>query len=87
MGREADKTQVNVRLERELVAEIDELVRSGRFSSKTEAFSEALRLLMRAHKGEELARLLDEIREGTGAYPSLTDALAASREEEEGPLG
>ena len=87
MGREVDKTQVNVRLERELVAEVDELVRSGRFSSKTEAFSEALRLLMRAHKGEALARRMDEIREGTGAYPSLTDALAASREEEEGPLG
>jgi len=87
MGREVDKTQVNVRLERELVAEVDELVRSGRFSSKTEAFSEALRLLMRAHKGEALARRMDEIREGTGAYPSLTDALVASREEEEGPLG
>lgn len=81
-----DKTQVNVRLDTKLVAEIDEMVKSGHFTSKTEAFSEALRLLMRAHRSEALTRLIDEIREGTGAYPSLTDALAASREEEE-PLG
>jgi len=87
MVREADKTQVNVRLDGELVAEVDELVRSGRFSSKTEAFSEALRLLIKAHKGGALASRMDEIREGTGAYPSLTDALEASREEEEEPFG
>ncbi len=85
--RGVDKTQVNVRLDRGLVTEVDELVRSGRFSSKTEAFTEALRLLVKAHKGGELARLIDEVREGTGAYPSLTDALAVSREEEEEPLG
>ena len=42
---------------------------------------------MKAHRGEELARLMDEVREGTEAYPSLTEALAASREEEEEPLG
>ena len=82
-----EKIQVNVRLERGLVAEVDELVRSGHFRSKTDAFSDALRLLIRAHKGEALAERIDRIREGTEGYPSLTDALAASREEEEEPLG
>jgi len=82
-----EKIQVNVRLEKELVAQVDELVKSGRFPSKTDAFSDALRLLIRAYKGEMLARRIDQIREGTEGYPSLTDALSASREEEEERLG
>jgi len=50
------RIQVNVRLRKELVVEIDNLVRSGRFSSKREAFSEAIRLLIRTYKGEILAK-------------------------------
>jgi len=50
------KAQVNVRLRKEPVVEIDNLVRSGRFSSKTEAFSEAIRLLIKTYEGEILGK-------------------------------
>lgn len=82
-----DKAQVNVRLQRELISEIDDLIRRGRFSSKTEAFSEALRLLIRTYKGEELARKIDRIREGTEIYPDLAEAVTSSHEEEDERLG
>jgi len=81
------KAQVNVRLRKELVVEIDNLVRSGRFSSKTEAFSEAIRLLIKTYKGEILAKKTDRIREGTESYPSPTVAVASSHEEEDKRLG
>jgi Arc/MetJ-type ribon-helix-helix transcriptional regulator len=82
-----DRAQVNVRLPRELVAEVEELVRSGRFENKTEAFAEALRLLLRAHWGEALARRIDALREGTEGYPSPAEATASSHEEEDERLG
>lgn len=78
-----DKAQVNVRLPKELVDEIDELVKGGRFPSKTDAFSEALRLLLRIHRGEELARRIDSIKEGTERYASASKAVVASHEEED----
>lgn len=81
------KAQVNVRLRKELVAEVDSLIKSGRFSSKTEAFSEAIKLLIRAYKGELLARKMDRIREGTESYLSPTEAVIASHEEEDERLG
>lgn len=51
-----DKAQINVRLPKELVDEIHELVKRGRFASKTDAFSNALKLLLKVYKKEELAR-------------------------------
>ena len=80
------RSQVNVRLDGELVEGVEELVRSGRFPTKTEAFSEALRLLLRVHRGKELASMMDDLREGTGGLPSLSGSLAASRREEEEPV-
>jgi len=77
------KAQVNVRLRKELVAEIDDLIESGRFSSKTEVFSEAIKLLIRTHKGEVLAKKIDRIREGTESYPSLAEAVVSSHEKED----
>jgi len=85
--RFSDKAQVNVRLPKELVDDIDELVRDGRFPSKTDAFSEALRLLLRTYKGELLARKIDRIREGTESHPSLAEAVVSSHEEEDERLG
>ena len=82
-----DKAQVNVRLPKELVDELDGLVKSGRFPSKTDAFSEALRLLLKAYKGEELARKIDQIREETEMYVSPTEATISSHEEEDERLG
>ena len=64
-----DRAQVNVRLPRELVAEVEELVRSGRFENKTEALAEALRLLLRAHWGEALARRNRRVKGGDRGLP------------------
>lgn len=72
-----------MRLPKELVDEIDELVKGGIFQSKTDAFSEALRLLLRTHKGEELARKIDSIKEGTERHASPSKAVVASHEEED----
>ena len=82
-----DKTQVNVRLPKELVDDIDEMVKEGRFPSKTDAFSEALRLLLRTMKGDELAKKIDRIREGTETFSSSAEAVVASHEEEDERLG
>lgn len=82
-----DKAQVNVRLPKELVDEIDELVKGGRFPSKTDAFSEALRLLLKTYKGEELTRKMDRIREGTERYISPAEAVVSSHDEEDERLG
>ena len=77
------KEQVNVRLEKELVGEVEELIKSGHFSSKTDAFSEAAKLLIRKYKGELLAKKIDRIREGTEKHPSPAEAVVTSHEEED----
>ena len=81
------RSQVNVRLDEGLMEEVEALVEGGRYATKTEAFTEALRLLLRVHRGEELASRMDALREGTGGLPSLSGSLDASRGEEEGPVG
>jgi len=82
-----NKAQVNVRLRKELVVEIEDLIRSGRFSSKTEAFSEAIKLLIKTYKGEILAKKIDRIREETESYLSPTEAVVSSHEEEDEHFG
>lgn len=81
------KAQVNVRLRKELIAEIEDLIKSGRFSSKTEVFSEAIKLLIKTYKGEMLAKKIDRIREETESYLSPTEAVVSSHEEEDERLG
>ncbi|HUV33693.1 MAG TPA: ribbon-helix-helix domain-containing protein [Candidatus Desulfaltia sp.] len=80
------KVQLNVRIDKELAEEIDEMVRSGRFQTKTDVLASALKLLIRAQRGEELAERMSRVREGTEGYPSLSETLEeARREEDEGP--
>ena len=64
--------------------EVERLVEEGHFSSKTEAFTEALRLLIRSYRAEELKRRIDRIREGTEGMPSAK-ALAEMHEGEDQP--
>ncbi|MBS7651046.1 MAG: ribbon-helix-helix domain-containing protein [Candidatus Bathyarchaeia archaeon] len=77
------KIQVNVKLEEDLLREVEYLVESGLYSSKTEAFIEALKLLLRVQKGKMILQRIEKIREGTEAYPSVGQALAEMHEEEE----
>jgi Arc/MetJ-type ribon-helix-helix transcriptional regulator len=81
------RVQLNVRIDKELAEEIDEMVMSGRFQTKAEALTEAIRLLIRTYRGEKLAVRMNRVREGTIGLPSLTDALVEARKEEDGRLG
>lgn len=76
--------QVNLKLDEDLVREVEKLVEQGYFSSKTEAFTYALKLLIRRFKAIELRRRIDWIREGTEELPSVTRAVVESHEEEDG---
>ena len=77
------RVQVNLKLEADLVREVEKLVERGYFNSKTEAFTEALKLLIRRYKAKELMERIDRIREGTERLPSVTKALAKAQEEED----
>ncbi|MGC9104088.1 MAG: ribbon-helix-helix domain-containing protein [Candidatus Methanodesulfokora sp.] len=74
---------MNLRLDEKVVKEVERLVRKGHFSSKTEAFTQALKLLIRHYRAEEIKRKFESIREGTEAFPSVTAAIIASHEEED----
>ena len=79
------RVQVNLKLEASLVREVEKLVEHGYFSSKTEAFTSALRLLIKLYKAEELRKRIDEIRNGTERLPSVTEAVIRAQEEEDQP--
>ncbi|HIE18144.1 TPA: hypothetical protein EYP75_00305 [Candidatus Bathyarchaeota archaeon] len=78
-----DRIQVNLKLEASLVKEIENLLKQGYFNSKTEAFTYALRLLIRAYKAKTLKERIDKIREGTEKLPSVTDAIIKAQKEED----
>lgn len=77
------RVQVNLKLDEKTVREVEKLVQKGRFKTKTEAFKEALQLLIKSHRAEELASRIDEIREGTERAPSVTEAVVEAHEEED----
>jgi Arc/MetJ-type ribon-helix-helix transcriptional regulator len=81
------KTQVNVKLEDQLLKQVESLVESKVYASKTEAFTEALKLLLRSQRGKALLQRIDKIREGTGGYPSASHALIEDHEQEDARLG
>jgi len=70
-------------LDERVVREVERLVKEGYFSSKTEAFTQALKLLISYYKVEELKKRFESIREGTEALPSVTEAIISSHEEED----
>ncbi|HID90882.1 TPA: ribbon-helix-helix protein, CopG family [Candidatus Bathyarchaeota archaeon] len=79
------RVQVNLRLDASLVREVERLVEQGHFDSKTEAFTRALRLLIRRYKASELMERINQIREGTEGLPSLTETIVEAHEEEDLP--
>ncbi len=74
--------QVNVKLDRSLLDEVEELVRKGYVKTKKEAFEKGLLLLIKMYKASELERRIDTIREGTEGMPSVTQAVMETHEEE-----
>jgi Arc/MetJ-type ribon-helix-helix transcriptional regulator len=79
MGR----VQVNLKLDEKIIREMERLVEQGYFKTKTQAFKEAIQLLLKSCRAAELARQIDEIREGTEAAPSVTKAVVKAHEEED----
>lgn len=77
------KAQVNVKLDEQLLREVDRLVESKVYTSKTEAFTEALKLLLRTVRGRDLLKRMDKIREASEKYPSANQALIEAHEREE----
>jgi len=77
------KEQVNVRLDIELLEKVDYLVKMGVFKTRTEAFREAISMLIKKYFKEVLKERLEKIREGTEKYPSLTRIVTKMHEEEE----
>jgi hypothetical protein len=52
-------------------------------SSRTEAFIQAFKLLIRYYRIKKLKRRFESIREGTEVLPSVTEAIIASHKEED----
>ncbi|AJB41809.1 hypothetical protein TCARB_0757 [Thermofilum adornatum 1505] len=77
------RIQVNLKLDEKIVHEVERLIEEGYFKTKTEAFTEALKLLIRQYKVDQLKKILEEIREGTEKLPSVTEAVVALHEEED----
>ena len=77
------KSQVNVKLERQLIREVERLVEAGTYRSKTDAFAEALKLLLRLHRGQELIAKMDSIRDGTETRSNASRAIIELHEEED----
>ena len=77
------RVQVNLKLDEKTVKEVERLVEKGYFNSKTEAFVRALQLLIKSQKAKELARRIDEIREGTEEAASVSEAVVKAHEEED----
>jgi len=81
------RTQVNLKLDDELLRQVESLVESKLYKSKTEAFTEALKLLLRSQRGKALLQRIDKIREGTEVYPSASRVLIEDHEQEDAGLG
>lgn len=77
------KAQVNVKLEEKLLREVEGMVEQGQYRSKTEAFTEALKLLLKANKGKTIVQRMEKLREGTEAYPNATQAVVGAHEEDD----
>jgi len=77
------RVQVNLKLDASLLREVEKLIEEGYFSSKTEAFTEALRLLIRSYRAREIIERINRIREGTEELPSVTEAVIEAQEEED----
>jgi Arc/MetJ-type ribon-helix-helix transcriptional regulator len=54
------KVQVNVKLDEDLVHEVEKLVGKGYFKNKTEVLIHALKLVLRYYKAQELREKLEK---------------------------
>ena len=77
------RVQVNPKLDEKTVKEVERLVEKGYFNSKTEVFVKAVQLFFKSQKAKELARRIDEIREGTEEAASVSEAVVKAHEEED----
>lgn len=75
--------QLNIRTSLSMMSELDNIVDQGLFRSRSEAVNEAIRLLIRKYKIMKIAERIDQIASENHGEGSLTEALLASRHEED----
>ena len=75
--------QLNVRTSPIIIDELDRIVDHGLFRNRTEAVNEAMRLLIRKYKVMRIAEKIESIAKENLGTGSLTEALLASREEDD----
>jgi len=75
-------TQLNIRTSPALVHEIDVIVESGLYRTRTEAVNEALRLLIRRYRIMKISEQIEGMAESSGIDDGITKALLDSREED-----
>ena len=75
-------TQLNIRTSPALVHELDVIVESGLYRTRTEAVNEALRLLIRRYRIMKISKQIEDMAESSGIDDSITKALLDSREED-----
>lgn len=74
---------VNFRTTPELIRQIQRLVNSGYYRSRTEAMNDALRLLIRRYMAVKARQKIFKTRRKLGRHKGdLTDALMTARKEE-----
>jgi Arc/MetJ-type ribon-helix-helix transcriptional regulator len=71
------------RTTRALMDEIDRLVKEGVYRSKTEAFNEGLRTIIRRYRADKAYQKILTVREDTGEYPPLARKIMEAHEEED----
>ncbi|KAF5414823.1 MAG: hypothetical protein U9N46_06175 [Euryarchaeota archaeon] len=62
---------------------IENIVKDGHFHDKTEAFNEALRLLIRRYKAVKIGKDIDRLRVKAGRDINLTEEIIKAHEEED----
>lgn len=74
--------QATFRTTKSLINEIENLVKEGIYRTKTEAFNEGLRTVIRRHRADRVYKRILEIRKDTKDIPAnLTEAVVKAHEE------
>jgi Arc/MetJ-type ribon-helix-helix transcriptional regulator len=66
-----------------LMDEIEKLVKEGIYRSKTEAFNEGLRTIIRKYRADKAYQKILAVREDTEEFSALTKQVTKAHEEED----
>ncbi len=66
-----------------LIEDIEKLVKEGVYRSKTEAFNDGLRTIIRKYRADKAYRKILTVREDTTEFSALTKKVVEAHEEED----